>query len=79
MKTHKQKIGQIGEEIAENYLRENKFRIISRNYRKPWGEIDLIVQKGKSLHFVEVKTQMADFLFVGFHNLSFLSILTCDV
>ena len=62
MLTYKQKIGQIGEEIAENCLRENKFRIIGRNYRKPWGEIDLIAQKGKSLHFVEVKTQITDFV-----------------
>ncbi len=62
MRTHKQKIGQIGEQIAENYLRKNKFLIIGRNYRKPWGEIDLIAQKGKSLHFIEVKTQIADFV-----------------
>jgi putative endonuclease len=62
MQTHKQKIGQIGEQIAENYLKNNKFRIIGRNYRKPWGEIDLIARKGESLHFVEVKTQMADFV-----------------
>ena len=62
MRTHKQKIGQIGEEIAENYLAKNKFRIIDRNYRKAWGEIDLIAQKGKVFHFVEVKTQIADFV-----------------
>lgn len=62
MQTHKQKIGQIGEKLAENYLRENKFRIIDQNYRKKWGEIDLIAQKGKTLHFIEVKTQIADFV-----------------
>lgn len=62
MQTYKQKIGQIGEEIAENYLCENKFRIIGRNYRKAWGEIDLIAQKGKTLHFIEVKTQISDFV-----------------
>lgn len=62
MKTRKQKLGQIGEKIGEDYLVKNKFRILDRNYRKPWGEIDLIAQKGESLHFIEVKTQIADFV-----------------
>ena len=29
--------------------------MIARNYRKPWGEIDIIAEKGNSVRFVEVK------------------------
>ena len=36
---------------------ENKgFKIITRNYLKKWGEIDVIAEKDDILHFVEVKT-----------------------
>ncbi|MBI2045936.1 MAG: YraN family protein [Parcubacteria group bacterium] len=54
---NKQKIGVIGENIACRFL-ENKynFKIIKRNYRKKWGEIDIIAEKDNMLHFVEVKT-----------------------
>lgn len=55
-KTDKQILGQIGEDEACNYLRKLGFRILTRNYLKPWGEIDIVAQKGNIIHFVEVKT-----------------------
>jgi len=48
--------GQRGEDIACLYLERLGFKIIDRNYRRPWGEIDVIAQKGNDLRFVEVKT-----------------------
>ena len=55
--TDKQKTGQIGEGLACKYLTENRYKIIERNYRKPWGEIDIIAKDpNKTLVFVEVKT-----------------------
>jgi putative endonuclease len=60
--THKQQIGQIGENKAGEFLKKLGFRIIEKNYRKPWGEIDIIVQKGNDLRFVEVKTVSRDTL-----------------
>ncbi len=45
----------LGEALAERYFRDKGYRILARNYRKPWGEIDIIVQKGGTLHFIEVK------------------------
>lgn len=49
-------IGQIGEDIATEFLQRQGFLVIDRN----WvcyhvGEIDLIVSKGSKLYFVEVK------------------------
>lgn len=52
----KSEIGQIGEEIACRYLTERGFRVKERNYRKKWGELDIIAEKDDELHFVEVKT-----------------------
>ena len=49
-------VGQKGEEIASKYLEKKGFTIQDRNYRKKWGEIDIVAFKDKVLHFVEVKT-----------------------
>ncbi|KKU81973.1 MAG: putative endonuclease distantly archaeal Holliday junction resolvase [Parcubacteria group bacterium GW2011_GWA1_47_8] len=49
-------IGQLGESIAAKYLENKGFAIICRNYRKKYGEIDIIAQNGEILHFVEVKS-----------------------
>lgn len=54
--TSKQVTGETGEKIACNYLIKLGHRIIERNYRQKWGEIDIISQKGQIIHFVEVKT-----------------------
>lgn len=54
--TEKQKIGQIGEDCACEYLENNGYKVIERNYLKKWGEIDIVAKKGKKLHFVEVKS-----------------------
>lgn len=49
-------IGLLGEEIAARYLVSRGFSIIGRNYRRKFGEIDIIAQKGSKIHFVEVKS-----------------------
>jgi putative endonuclease len=54
--TEKQKIGQIGEDCACDYLVKNGYKVVDRNYSKKWGEIDIVAKKGKLLHFVEVKS-----------------------
>lgn len=53
-------LGQIGEDIATQYLQKRGYKIIERNYRKPWGEIDIIAGKDKDIIFVEVKTLRQD-------------------
>ncbi len=55
-RTEKQIIGAIGEEISAKYLIKKGFCIVCRNYRKKYGEIDIIARKGEILHFIEVKT-----------------------
>jgi putative endonuclease len=50
------KIGEIGEDTACKFLMKHGFSVVDRNYRKKWGEIDVIAKKKDVLHFVEVKT-----------------------
>ena len=48
--------GNQGELLTAHYLKKQGFEIIDMNYRKPWGEIDIIAKKNEIVHFVEVKT-----------------------
>ncbi len=52
----RREVGALGESIAAQYLQRKGFKILERNYRKPWGEIDIIAEKGGVVRFVEVKT-----------------------
>jgi putative endonuclease len=54
--TAKKRIGNIGEAIAAQYLSRKGYTLVLRNYRKPWGEIDIIAEKGGVVRFVEVKS-----------------------
>lgn len=50
-------IGDYGEGLACNYLIQNEYKILCRNYRTRFGEIDIIALKGKVLHIFEVKSR----------------------
>jgi putative endonuclease len=47
--------GQEAEELAYQYLRRHGLRAVERNYHCRLGEIDLIMQDGQTLVFVEVR------------------------
>lgn len=55
-RTAKRKIGDIGEDIAERFLVKQGFTIVSRNFLRKCGEIDIICKKSEKLFFIEVKT-----------------------
>ncbi|MES2134765.1 MAG: YraN family protein [Patescibacteria group bacterium] len=49
--------GKIGEEIAKKFLIGKGLKFVSANYRKPYGEIDLIFKDSQNRYiFVEVKS-----------------------
>ena len=58
--TEKQKIGEIGETCACEYLEKNGYGVLDRNYSRKWGELDIVAKKGKKLHFIEVKSVSRD-------------------
>ncbi|MDE6385768.1 MAG: YraN family protein, partial [Eubacterium sp.] len=48
-------LGKLAEIKASEYLQKKHYRLIDANYSSRFGEIDLIMQKGKYLCFIEVK------------------------
>jgi putative endonuclease len=60
--TQRQKVGKIGEDIVAGLLKNKGYSVLDRNYRKKWGELDIVVQKDKVIHFIEVKTLKHDLL-----------------
>jgi putative endonuclease len=53
----KKELGAKGEEVAVSYLKSRGYRIVERNYRIRFGEIDIIAEQGGDLVFIEVKTR----------------------
>ena len=57
-------IGALGEQLAVDYLQGLGLRVLSRNWRCRYGELDVIAADGTAVVFVEVKTRTSD-LFGG--------------
>jgi putative endonuclease len=55
--TRQSRLGSSGERVAAHLLETRAYRILARNWRCPFGEIDLIAEDGAELVFVEVKTR----------------------
>ncbi len=53
----KQTVGKLGEDTASRYLALQGYKIVERNYRTKWGELDIVaLAPDKTLVFCEVKT-----------------------
>ena len=57
MSRTRQVFGRAGETEAERRLRREGYRILARNYRTRFGELDLVAESGEVLVFVEVKSR----------------------
>jgi putative endonuclease len=54
---HNQNLGNQGELLVVDFLQKDGFAILHQNYRKFFGEIDIIAYKKNLYVFVEVKTR----------------------
>ncbi len=63
-----QKTGELGENIATEYLVSKGFLIIERNYTKKWGELDIIAKKADVLHLIEVKSVSCESFYEDSHR-----------
>ncbi|MDO8669625.1 MAG: YraN family protein [Candidatus Buchananbacteria bacterium] len=51
------KIGRLGEDLAGQFLENNGYKIVDKNFRTRYGEIDLIARGADEILFLEVKTR----------------------
>ncbi len=52
-------LGATGERLAAEHLQRRGYRILERNYRTRWGELDLVAFDGTTIAFCEVKSRRA--------------------
>jgi putative endonuclease len=57
MRLHSHTVGRLGERLAEEHLLAQGARLLERNYRIEYGEIDLLLEHDGELVAVEVKTR----------------------
>ena len=50
-------LGKRGEELALKKVKRLGYKCITRNYRCPLGEVDLVAKDGDCLVFIEIKTR----------------------
>jgi putative endonuclease len=56
----KRALGAYGEMLAARWYEARGYTVVARNWRCRDGEIDLIVRRGRSVVFCEVKTRSTD-------------------
>jgi len=55
---HRRQLGAAGEEVAARYLSARGYEIVERNYRRRWGEADIIALAADGTHvIVEVRSR----------------------
>ena len=54
-------LGILGEQEICSFLQNKQFRIVQKNYRSRWGEIDIIAEHNEVLAFIEVKTRRTEY------------------
>jgi len=55
----RRQLGAAGEQLAADHLTRSGFRILDRNYRTRWGELDIIACDERRIVFCEVKCRVA--------------------
>ncbi len=67
----RKKTGDYGEDLAAHFLQKKGYTILARNYRKKFGEIDIIAKHEESLVFIEVKTRKSQRFGTGFEAVDY--------
>lgn len=62
MDNEKKIFGAQGEHLAVDFLKRRHYKILEKNYKSIFGEIDVIAYFNNSIHFVEVKTRKNSFI-----------------
>lgn len=57
---HNKDLGRAGERKAARYLFFRGWKILQKNFKTPFGEIDIIAKRKDVIAFIEVKTRLSD-------------------
>ena len=68
--TTRQVLGAAGERLARRHLEHRGYRFVAANWRRPYGELDLIMRDGDVVVFVEVKTRRGERLVTAEESLT---------
>lgn len=63
-------VGQAAETLAANWLTQRGFRIIDRNWRTRWCELDIVAESGGTIHIIEVKYRRRSDFGTGFEYIT---------
>lgn len=58
--TQRQILGKAGERKAQIYLKKQGYKILKKNFKTPFGEVDIIARKDETVAFIEIKTRSSD-------------------
>lgn len=53
-------VGNQAEEVATQYLKNQKYKVLERNWRTRVCEIDIVAKKNSTVFFIEVKYRSTD-------------------
>ena len=62
--------GRQAEAAVANYLVADGFKILTKNWRTRWCEVDLIAKKNKAIHFIQVKYRFSESHGSGFEYIT---------
>ena len=57
---YKKLLGKRGEDLAVKYIKKCGYKTVKRNFTTPFGEADIVAEKGGETVFIEVKTRSND-------------------
>ncbi len=70
MTYERKKLGSHGEDLAVEFLKRRGYRILHRNFKLKFGEIDIVAQEGDTVCFIEVRTKTTDCVGTPFESIT---------
>ena len=68
--TNNKRIGDLGEQLAADFLIKKGYTVLERNFQTPCGELDIIAKENDTVVFVEVKTRSSSRFGTGFEAIT---------